>query len=215
MWPPSTSIMIAKASLGLCTATSVAAQDFADVQVMANRVLLSNENAAQQRRLAEQRRVQELDQRARQQEVFLQQQSVTVQQLGGELQKIKNERQLIDLASGFEAAVLAGRGALVRPLLADIVTVELSGQSGAPTETMAASDFVDRLSAVRGGVLPRSNQRVRVEGDHAVLRSAGYAWNQQGHSAKALDRLSGEYEYGFRRMSDDWKIDRIVFRLNN
>ena len=212
MRPVSKGIIVAKAMFGLTIATGAEAQDFADVQVMANRVLLSNEDAVQQRRLAEQRRVNELDQRAREQGVLLQQQAVSVQQLGGELEQIRDERQLIDLASAFDAAVLAGHGPLARSLLAETVTVELVGRPGVSAEAIAASDFVDRLSAARGRILPRSDQRVRVEGEHAVLTSVGYAWSRQGREAQTLDRSLGQYEYGFTRMPDGWKIDRIIFR---
>ena len=59
-------------------------------------------------------------------------------------------------------------------------------------------------------MLPRSNQRVRAEGERATLISDGFAWGRLGRAG--VNRQAGTYEYGFARSADGWLIDGIVFR---
>lgn len=199
----------------LLLATGADAQDFPDTQVLANRVLFAAQDAAQERRAAEQRRVDEIGRRADQQAVALQEQATVVRRLESELQAIKDERRLIQLAEAFDAAVRERRWPDARALLADVVTVDPVGQP-IPPEAMAADSFIAGLPASLAGsaVLPRSNQEVRIDGEHAVLTSDGYAWGRADNAKGALAQRAGKYEYRFLRTAEGWKIEALFFRRN-
>lgn len=202
-------------ALGLLICGSAGAQEFPDVQTMANRVLFAAQDAARDRRVAEQRRVDELAARAERQEAQLQAQATSVQQLGDELRLIRDERQLIDLADAFDAAIVARRWSLARSVLADILTIDLGGQPEAEPTILSADDFVARLTtgAMGSGMLPRSNQHAQIDGDRAVLASNGYAWSDAGSLRAGRVVHPGQYEYRFKRSPTGWKINGLIFRL--
>lgn len=202
------------ALIGVALATSAPAQDFPDVQRLANRVLFAREEMNQRQRDAEKRRVDELDRRAQEQALLLQQQAASVRQLGSELQSIRDERQIIDVVDSFESALAAGRSPLARALLSTSVTVDLAQLNAAGGVPMTADALIPELSALAaaGGVSPRSNQHVRVDGDRATLTADGFAWGHADRSGKALDSHAGQYEYGFQRTADGWRIDAVRFR---
>ncbi|WP_375397786.1 nuclear transport factor 2 family protein [uncultured Sphingomonas sp.] len=198
----------------LLIASSANAQDFADTQAMANKVLFSAQDAARDKRVAEQRRIEDLARRTDQQATLLQAQAASVQQLGDELQLIRDERVLIDLAAAFDATLVGRRWTLVRTFLADPIAIDLDGQPGA-AGTMSADAFVASLPALTAGgsILPRSNQRVRIDGGSATLSSDGYAWRRANGSPTSRDLQAGQYEYRFERATDGWKIDGLTFHL--
>lgn len=202
-------------ALGLLICGRAGAQEFPDVQTMANRVLFAAQDAARDRRVAEQRRVDELAARAERQEAQLQAQATSVQQLGDELRLIRDERQLIDLADAFDAAIVARRWSLARSVLADILTIDLGGQAEADPTILSADDFVARLTtgATGSGMLPRSNQHAQIDGDRAVLTSNGYAWSNAGALRAGRVVRPGQYEYRFERSPTGWKINGLIFRL--
>lgn len=193
---------------------AAAGQDFPDAQSLSNRVLFAREDVAAARRVAERRRIEELDARATQQAVLLQEQARSVRELGGELRTLKDERELIELANSFDAALATGRWAAARSLLAAEVAVDLGRPPGAPVSTVAADALVSTLSQtlVRGGVLPRSNQRIGFDADHATVSSEGYAWGPPGRSPQVLEQQFGRYEYRYLRTAEGWKIDGLAFR---
>lgn len=199
--------------LGPAFTPGAEAQDFPDVQVFTNRVLFAKQAADQREREAERRRVEELGQRTEQQAAMLQTQADAVRQLDGELRQIRGERQILDIAQTFDAAIVARRFLLVRPLLTATVTVDLGGGASF-SGTLSADDFVARLPALTAGsgILPRSNQRVQINGSHATLTSDGYAWNRPVRSRDALDRYAGKYEYGFEQAPDGWKLVELSFQ---
>ncbi len=201
------------AVLCLATATGSAAQEFTQVQSLTSRVLFAKEDQAALRRQAEKRRIEELDQRAQRQAVLLEQQAASVRQLSDQLQVIRDEKALIDLADAFDAAVLAGRTADARALLADDVVIRLLDDPASPELRQAADAVVSAqiLAPAAGAVLPRSNQRVRLDGDHGSLIADGYQWGQGRGGKTALDRRSGRWEYGFVRSTAGWRIDRVTF----
>lgn len=193
---------------------AIAAQDFPDAQSLSNRVLFAREDVAAARRLAERRRIEELGARAAQQAVLLQAQARSVRQLGDELRTLKDERELIELANSFDAAMAAERWTAVRSLLAADVAIDLGLPPGAAAATVTADALVSTLSQalVRGGLLPRSNQRVGFAADHATVSSEGYAWGRPGRSPQVLEQQFGRYEYRYLRTAGGWKIDGLAFR---
>ncbi|WP_375390820.1 nuclear transport factor 2 family protein [uncultured Sphingomonas sp.] len=189
------------------------AQEFADTQRLAATALFAAQDAATARREAEQRRVDEIDRRAAAQAVLLDQQAASVARLGDELQGIRAERQLIDLAAAFDAAIAAGRWEAARALLGEDVTLDIADRTDAVATVLPADAA---LAAVRqvvgnGGVLPRANQDVVVDAGSATVTSDGYAWGAPGRAAPAPARRFGRYAYRFARTPAGWRIDGLAF----
>lgn len=189
------------------------AQEFADTQRLAATALFAAQDAATARREAEQRRVDELDRRAQAQAVLLDQQAASVARLGDELQGIRAERQLIDLAAVFDSAIAAGRWDAARALLGEDVTLDIAGGTDAVATTLPADAA---LAAVRqavgnGDVLPRANQDVVIDAGVATVTSDGYAWGAPRRAGPATARRFGRYTYRFARTSAGWRIDGLAF----
>lgn len=199
--------------LVLLSPSAARPQEFTQVQSLTSRLLFAKEDQAALQRQAERRRIEELDQRAQRQAALLEQQAASVQQLGVQLQVIRDEKALVDLAEAFDAAVLAGRASDARMLLADDVIIRLADAPTALDLSQAADAFIagPTLASAAGAVLPRSNQRVRIDGDRAVLTSDGYTWGRPRSAGPNLDRRSGRWEYSFVRSAGRWKIERISF----
>lgn len=204
--------------LSMLMASSARAQDLLDVQSTVSDTLFTARAIADREERAERRRIearaQAMAQRTQQQAMILQEQAVTLKNLSGEVQELRDERQLIELASAFDAAIASSRWALARSFLSDVVTVELPNRSEPSAQAVSADAFISDLarSPASGGVLPRSNQRVRIEADRAVLSSNGYAWPAaSGRKVPPSQRL-GEYEYRFQRTGEGWRIEGLSFR---
>ena len=191
------------------------AQDFPDTQRLAATALFAAQDAAAEKRAAEQRRVDELDRREQAQAILLNQQAASVAQLGSELQNVRAERELIDLAAAFDAAIAAGRWDAARALLGDSVSLDLAGRTDAIATTLPADVAISevRQSVGTSGVLPRSNQRVRIDADNASVTSDGYAWGTPGRAGSVAGRRFGQYAYHFTRTSAGWRIDGLAFHL--
>ena len=203
---PCGTVMVTTAAL--LSAPAAAAQTFQDTQVIMNRVLFEAEDAAAERRAAEARRIAALDRRAEQQDRLLQEQAASVRQLGSELQALRTERQVTDLAAAFDASIGTRQWAAARALLTDTATIDVGGVPGAGATSVVAAELITDLSrsSTRIAIGPRINRHVRIDADRATLTAEGTSW------APATDERPGRYEYRFARTGADWKIESITFR---
>ncbi len=200
-------------AVGIFLTSAAQAQEFQDVQRLSNTVLFAAEDVAAQKREAEARRIEALDQRSQEQDLLLKKQNASLQRLGGELQAVRDERQLIELAAGFDASLAAGQWSSARSFLAEAISADLGGSGDALASVTPSDSFISGLanSSVRITVLPRFNQQVRIDADRGILTANGLPWRSTARSASPLSERVGKYEYRFTRTSTGWKIDGLAF----
>lgn len=202
-------ILVVRAMLLACAS----GQEFTQVQSLTSRVLLAKEDLTAEQRAIEQRRVEELDKRTQQQAILLAEQTRAVRSLTGQLQLLQDERRLIDLVNAFDAAMAAGNQRLAREFVNDSVTLDVIGRSGEIPETLSGDVFVARISTsmTKGKTLPRSNQRVRIDGDHATLTADDASRNKSTTSIVSSSDRSGTYLYSLLKTPAGWKINGLAF----
>ena len=187
------------------------AQEFADTQTIANRALFAAQDVTVARRAAEIRRVEALNQRAERQAEILQVQALTVAKLGTELQTLKDERRVTQIAADFDAMVAAGQLSAARSFLADTITTNLVGAPGSVSEIVSADVFMSSLPRPSRSTNTnlRSRQQVRFEIDRAFIIFEAHPLASGERLARDASGSKPRLEYRLVRDGNDWKIDGL------
>ena len=209
-------LTIVAAAFAMLLPVAARAQD-PDVQALVDRTLFASVDLAVRKRAAERRQVearaQALEQQGHQQALLLQEQAVTLQRLAGELERLRDEREVIELADKFDAAAAAEDWTSVRAFLAEVISAELLS----PARSVLADALVSEWSrAPAPGGVPlrlRSNQRVQLDNNRAVLTFDGELRGRLDRQNRRTPYQKGVYEYHFSRSADGWKIDALRFRV--
>ena len=130
-----------------------------------------------------------------------------------EIERMVAERRLIEIADAIDRAVDAKEWALTRSFFAEDIRVTFPGAENAP---MRADELVGtwqtNLYSEKSSFHLRGNHMVEIEGDTAIVRSTGYAWNKlDGFEGGDLWEVWGNYEHGFARLNGDWKVTSFAF----
>lgn len=126
---------------------------------------------------------------------------------------VEDQRRIIATVDALDMLIDAKKWSEARRLFTDEVVVDTSGLTGTPPSRMAADRLVgmwrDSLKVPKRSFHLRGNHQVSFEdGDRALVRSNGYAWNALGGK---LWEVWGVWEHGLVRDGDAWKIDSYAF----
>jgi len=133
----------------------------------------------------------------------------------GAVQQLLDERRLIAITDAIDSAVDNKDWTATRAYFADDLRVSLPG--GAADQPMRADELVGgweaNLYPEKTSFHLRGNHAVEIQGDTALVRSAGYAWNKlDGFEGGDLWEVWGHYEHRFERRGGDWKVTGFGFR---
>jgi hypothetical protein len=129
------------------------------------------------------------------------------------VERLLDERRLIEIADAIDRAVDLKDWALTRSYFSETIRVSLPGSE--PT-SMPSADLVGawekNLYAGKASFHLRGNHLVTIDGDTAKVVSTGYAWNKvEGLEGGDLWEVWGQYEHGFERAVGGWKVTTFAF----
>lgn len=132
-----------------------------------------------------------------------------------ELRRLVDERALIRIVDQIDRAVDAQDWKLARGYFADRVRVDFSSLSGQPETVIPADELIAGWAGnLKGGKTSlhlRTNHDVSIDGDRAVVKSNGYAWNRMEGNGDPLWEVWGTYTAEMVRGSRGWAVDAFAF----
>ena len=132
--------------------------------------------------------------------------------------QLADERALIAVADGLDAAVDAKDWTTARGFFADEVRIDFSSLGGGAPATIPSDDLIGawraNLFAAKQSFHLRGNHLVQIDGDTAQMTSHGYAWNKlAGLAGGELWEVWGTYDYRFARTAAGWKLTHFTFNM--
>ena len=130
--------------------------------------------------------------------------------------------EIIRIADAIDAAVDAKDWPRARSYFTETIDVDFTSLVGGEPATIPADALIEgwsaNLTAEKTSFHLRGNHQISfADADNAVLVSHGYAWNRMERGAleenggDPMWEVWGNYEHGFVRTADGWKVNAMTF----